>query len=293
MNEYQLITFLAIVDYKSYSKAAKYLNVTQPTVTSRIKALEDILCCELFQRNGHEVFLTRQGDLFKDYAKNILIYMKQSKEITNLTKDPVIRVGFSPGYSYSFIVELLKTIKSIGKIDIQVIEGYDSVNLNERVLAGEIDLIFARNVLSENSDIESEFLFSNELVLVLPTTHPLTSYDQLSLHHLHKETIISFRRNTALWQLIDQKLLSVNELTRIDVDNNEMLLKAVSHNIGIGIIPKLGIDENYHLKTTTRKVAELTAIPNSVYVQYRKTPQIKHLAKKIIYSIINHKYSQI
>ncbi|GAK03636.1 transcriptional regulator, LysR family [Geomicrobium sp. JCM 19037] len=291
MNEYQLQTFLAIAKHKSYSKAAESLNVTQPTVTSRMKSLEEILKCTLFNRVGHEIFLTREGDMFKDYAKNILIYINQSKEITNITKDPAIRVGFSPGYSYSFIVELLKTIKSLGNINIQIIEGYDSVNLNERVLAGEIDMIFARNVLSKNSDIDSEYLFSNELVVVLPTDHPLCNKPTITLEDLHGETMISFRRNTELWRLIDQVLIGARGLTRIDVDNNEMLLKAVAHHIGIGIIPELGIDETYSDGICTRKVDEISSIPNSVYVQYRKTPHIRDLAKKIIYTIINHKYS--
>lgn len=292
MNEYQLLTFLTIAEQQSFSKAAKYLNVTQPTVTSRMKVLEEIVDCTLFQRIGHEVILTSEGELFKFYAKRILLYMNQAKEISNMTKAPMIRVGFSPGYCYSFIVELLKGIKSIGNIDIQVIEGYDSVDLNKRLLTGELDLIFSRDLITENVDIESEFLFDNELVLLLPSNHSLNQYQSLQLEHLNQETIISFRRNSNLWKLIDEKLLSVKGLTRIDVDNNEMLLKAVANNIGIGIIPKLGINRLDSKHISIRKIDALTSIPNSVYVQYRNTPHINNLAKKITYTIIAHKYAQ-
>src|SRR5699024_11385349 len=123
-------------------KAAVALNVTQPTITSRIKALEDILGCKLFTRIGHDIFLTEEGNMFKEYAKNISLYINQSKEITNMLKDTIIKVGFYPGYLYSLKVELLKMIKSIAVIDIQINEGYESISLNERTIDGEVDLIF-------------------------------------------------------------------------------------------------------------------------------------------------------
>ncbi|WP_156288946.1 LysR family transcriptional regulator [Oceanobacillus salinisoli] len=293
MNEDQLQTFLTVAEYKSYSKAAVVLNVTQPTITSRIKALEDILQCNLFKRVGHEIFLTKEGNMFIEYAKNILIYMRHSKEIANMVKDPNIKVGFSPGYSYSFIVELLKTIKSIGEIDIQVLEGYDSVSLNEMILAGEVDLVFTRDVLSNNQDILSEYLFDNNLVIVLPRTHPLCQKSHLQLEDLNGETIISYRRKSALWKLIDQKLIRVANAIRIDVDNNEMLMQAVSNGIGIGIIPELGLDNRYKSYIEARSIEEVYNIPNKVYVQYRKSSQIKDFAKKIIYAIINHKYTAV
>ncbi|MFG6120324.1 LysR family transcriptional regulator [Thalassobacillus sp. B23F22_16] len=292
MNECQLNTFLTIVKYKSYSKAAEVLDVTQPTVTSRIKALEEILQCQLFKRIGHEIYLTEEGNLFIEYAKNILLYINHSKEIPNMVKDPIIKVGFSPGYSHSFIVELLKTIKSIGDIDVQVIEGYDSVSLNERALSGEVDLIFTRNALSNNQDITSEYLFENNLVVVLPKEHALCQKQSLDVKDLSGETIISYRRNSTLWNLIDKQLNGAQNITRMDVDNNEMLLNAVANEIGIGIIPKLGVDRRYESEVEVREIDEIYNIPNHVYVQFRNNSRIESLAKKIIYSIINHKYTE-
>src|SRR5699024_2571576 len=154
--------------YRRYSKAAKVLNVTQPTITSRIKALENILGCNLFTRTGHELFLPEEGTIFMNYAKNISIYTNHSKAPVKRIKEPTRKVGLSPSYSYSFIVEVLKTIKLAGNVDIEVIEGHDSVSLNEMALAGEVDLIFTREALPASHDIISEYLFDNPLVVVIP-----------------------------------------------------------------------------------------------------------------------------
>jgi DNA-binding transcriptional LysR family regulator len=290
MNESQLQSFLTIAEHMSYSKAAAVLNVTQPTITSRIKSLENILGYKLFTRIGHEIYLTEEGTMFIEYAKNISIYMNHSKAIATMIKEPAIKVGFSPSYSYSFIVELLKMIKSVGGVDIQVMEGYDSVSLNKKALAGEVDLIFTREALPANHDIISDYLFDNPLVVVLPKGHRLNQKQILNIDDLDGETIISFRRNSLLWNLIDQQLIGLQNLTRIDVDNNEMLIQAVENGIGIGIAPILTIDKKYNQEIQTREIKELSNIPNRVYVQYRENPQIKSLAKKITYSIINYKY---
>lgn len=291
MNESHLETFLAVSKYKSFSKAAEALNVTQPTITSRIKSLEEILQYTLFIRVGHEISLTEEGIFFTDYAVNILNDMKHAKEIKNLIKAPVIKVGFSPGYSYSFIVELLKAVKSLGNINVQIVDGYDSVHLNERLLVGEIDLIFTRDILTESATINSEYLFDNHLVVVLPTDHPLGQNESVSIEDLRSETILSYKRDSVLWKSIDNILIRAQDITRIDVENNEMLLNAVSNELGIGIIPKLGIDDKYESSIIIKRISEFDAIPNKVYVHYRKKPQIEQLAKKIIYAVINHKYS--
>ncbi|ALX48608.1 LysR family transcriptional regulator [Lentibacillus amyloliquefaciens] len=293
MNESQLQTFMTVAEYKSYSKAAIILNVTQPTVTSRIKTLEENLGCSLFTRIGHDILLTEEGKRFIDYAHNILSYMDYSKEIANAHKDPGIKVGFTPGYSYSFIIELLKTIQSIKNVDIKVIEGHDSVSLNDRVLAGDIDLIFTREIVSNNPDITSEYLFDNNLVCVLPSDHRLCDKPVLCTQDLKNETIISFKRNSVLWSQIDKQLIGAQNITRIDVENNEMLLKAVSNGIGIGIIPELGTDDRYKTNVSIKHITEIDNISNKVYVHYRESSKMKDLAKKIIYAIINHKYSEV
>ncbi len=82
MDNSQLETFLAVIEYQNYSKAAESLNVTQPTVTARIKNLEDELNCKLFKREGKYVVLSNEGRVFVEYATSILTYMNHSKEAT-------------------------------------------------------------------------------------------------------------------------------------------------------------------------------------------------------------------
>jgi DNA-binding transcriptional LysR family regulator len=288
MDQTQLETFLTIAEHKSYSKAADILNVTQPTVTARIKNLEKELVCQLFERVGREIVLSKEGHIFIEYATSILTYINHSKEVTRSSKYPNIRIGFSPGYSYSFITELVNCVESFDNLGITIIEGESSVTLNEQILAGEFDLVFTRNILSHKPELVSEYLFENNLIAVVGKNHPLVNKEQLTLDDLEGETIIGYRRKTPLWTEIEQQLIGIPNIKRIEVGNNEMLKKIVESGLGIGITPSLGIDEKLDNNLVVKKVEGITNIPNKVYVQYRKNSVIVKPIKQIIYTMINH-----
>ncbi|MCG7336598.1 LysR family transcriptional regulator [Sporosarcina sp. ACRSM] len=288
MDKTQLETFLTIAKHKSYSKAATLLNVTQPTITARIKNLENELSCPLFIKVGRDTVLSKEGTVFFEYATNILTYMNHSKEVAKYTKYPEIRIGFSPGYSYSFITELLDAVISIDNLNITIMEGLDSCNLNEQIMAGDLDLVFTRNIQSHRPEIAAEYLFDNKLVAVLGQKHPLTKKKFLTPHDLQNETLISYRRNSNLWKEIDQRLIGISNIKRLEVDNNEMLKTIAESGLGIGITPSLGINKSNESDLVIKDIQEIGNIPNRVYVQYRKNSIIASPIKKIIYSIINH-----
>lgn len=257
-------------------------------MTARIKNLESELVCNLFERVGRDIILSNEGVIFLEYATSILTYISHSKEVTKSSKYPNIRVGFSPGYSYSFITELLASIISIDNLGITIIEGEDSVSLNEQILSGELDLVFTRNVLSQKPELISEYLFDNKIIAVFGESHPLAKQKVITLDDLQDETIISYSRNTTFWTEIEQQLIGIPNIKRIEVGNNEMLKKIVESGLGIGITPSLGIDKTIDSRLIVKDIQEIGNIPNKVYVQYRKNSLIAKPIKNIIYSIINH-----
>ncbi|MEK4198002.1 LysR family transcriptional regulator [Cytobacillus sp. FSL K6-0265] len=286
MDTNQLETFITIIQYKNFSKAADVLNVTQPTVTARIKKLEEELCCTLFE--GKNATLTKEGEIFIEYATSILTYMKHSKEATSTSNYPKIRVGFAPGFSYSFISELISSIISIDNLDVSIFEGEDSSRLNDQMLSGKFDLVFTRNFFTNKSNFIFEHLFDDKLVLICGENHRLVDKDIILPSDLQGETLICYQRHTPLWTAIEQQLVGILNIKRIEVGNNEMLKTVVGSGIGVGITPTLGIDQVENSKIRVKPIHGIENIPNKVYVQYRKNSLIEQPVKKMIYSIINH-----
>src|SRR5438093_11888606 len=68
----QVEIFYYVAKFRSFSKAAEALLLTQPTISGHIKALEESLVLVLFDRLGREVTLTQAGEVLYSYAKRLL-----------------------------------------------------------------------------------------------------------------------------------------------------------------------------------------------------------------------------
>lgn len=80
MDTDQARTFMAVMETRNFVQAAAFLNVTQSTVSARIKALEERMGCRLFHRSKAGVFLTPAGDRFARHAANFVRIWGQAQQ---------------------------------------------------------------------------------------------------------------------------------------------------------------------------------------------------------------------
>ena len=158
--------------------------------------------------------------------------MKHSKEATRHSKYHQIKIGFSPGFSYSFLTELITSILSIENIEVSIYEGKDSLQLNEQIESGEFDLVFTRNFHMHKPNIVSEFLFEDQLILICGKNHRLANKEIISPEDLAGETLICYQRHTPLWAEIEKQLIGVPDIKRIEVGNNEMVKQSLVVGLG-------------------------------------------------------------
>lgn len=95
MDTQGLQTFIALAEYRNFTRTADSLFVAQSTVTNRIAELEKEVGKPLFERNKRKVVLTREGELFLPYAKRILELSKMGiRDIGAMKKyETVYRIG--------------------------------------------------------------------------------------------------------------------------------------------------------------------------------------------------------
>ncbi|MEM1079282.1 MAG: LysR family transcriptional regulator [Pseudomonadota bacterium] len=146
-----LQTFLAVAQYQSVSKAADALHLTQPAVTSRIKALEETLGTELFERNAKGMRLTQRGDLLMHYAQ-------QFQHLTNLVEERVVdahaveqllRLGVSETIAQSWLPDFVGALRSTyPKLRVEISVDI-SLNLRQQLMGREIDLAILLGPISE------------------------------------------------------------------------------------------------------------------------------------------------
>src|SRR5512141_2962633 len=100
-----LRTLVAVVDLRSFTKAAAKLGVTQPAVSAQIKRLQFLLGGELFDRTIQGISLTPQGELVVSYARRLLSINDQIVHIGDSGPRPelVIRLGTPSEYIASML----------------------------------------------------------------------------------------------------------------------------------------------------------------------------------------------
>jgi len=122
----QIKTFDQIATDLSFTKAAAKLNVTQATVSMRMRALEDLLGVPLFHRGRH-IQLTDQGMTFLPYARRILSAAQEAKEALRRVERGRVSIGALRSLVSPLITEsLLRFQAKYPSVDVVIKEGRQS-----------------------------------------------------------------------------------------------------------------------------------------------------------------------
>jgi DNA-binding transcriptional LysR family regulator len=185
-----LRTLVAVVDLRSFTKAAAKLGVTQPAVSAQIKRLQFLLGGELFDRSVQGISLTPQGDLVVSYARRLLSINDQIVSISDNGPRPelVIRVGTPSEYIASILPGILAQFRTRWpdvRFSIRT-DFYDP--LARELRAGDIDLMIG---LSMKPPHDARYSRAQEVVWVHSAATriesdrpvPLVSYGELCVYH--------------------------------------------------------------------------------------------------------------
>ena len=141
-NKYKV--FLAVADFKSFSKAAEYLYISQPAISHSIKELEDSLNTKLFIRNKKTVSLTEEGEKLKKYIRQAFNSISLGEKLLqekNNDLNGVIRIGI---YSHISLFMLPKTINEFTKKYPKAkfsVYSTSNIDMLEKLNNNELDLL--------------------------------------------------------------------------------------------------------------------------------------------------------
>jgi DNA-binding transcriptional LysR family regulator len=178
IENYQLRYFLAVVETGSFTKAAKRVYVTQPTLSAGIKKLEENLGKKLFNRTSKRVFLTESGTRFVPHAKSILYQLNLAEtEIKSTGPSNVLRLGILSTIPITIIESIISAFnrQESGHI-IELFEGTEQEILN-RLDEGQIDI--ALTILRPTLKLDQTPLYKEGYSIALASHHPLANKESI------------------------------------------------------------------------------------------------------------------
>jgi DNA-binding transcriptional LysR family regulator len=186
--------FVAVAEELHFGRAALRLHLAQPPLSQQIRKLEGIVGHPLFLRTSRAVKLTAAGEVFLDRARRALSTVRQDlAEVRSVGRGEVgsLRVGFIGSSMLTPLPALLgRYRRKHPKADLQLREAMSS-QLMQAILDGTIDVAFLRDGGSLPG-LESESLFSEPFVAVLPANHSLAQRKSISAAALRDEPFVFF-----------------------------------------------------------------------------------------------------
>ena len=245
MNLRDLNYLVALADHRHFGRAAAASFVSQPTLSTQIRKLEDELGVSLVERAPRKVMLTPVGRDIAERARRILSEVDQLKESARRTRDPEagsVRLGIFPTLGPYLLPHIVPRIRErFPRLELLLVEEKTDVLLRQ-LREGRLDAgILALPVHDESLHVEA--LFEEPFVLATPSGHPLARRSSLGLRDLAREHLLLLEDGHCMRdQALDVcALAGAGEHAGFRATSLETLRQMVAANVGITLLPTLAI----------------------------------------------------
>ncbi|UPG85033.1 DNA-binding transcriptional regulator OxyR [Luteibacter aegosomatis] len=245
MNLRDLQYLVALAEYRHFGRAADASFVSQPTLSTQIRKLEDELGVALVERTPRKVLLTETGREIARRARGVLSQVDEIKSIAQRTRDPesgTIRLGIFPTLGPYLLPHVVPRLRErFPRLELLLRE-----EKTEQVLhmlrEGTLDAgILALPVHDES--LHTEFLFEEPFLLAVPNDHELARHGPLRMDDLAEQNLLLLEDGHCLRdQALEVcHLAGAGEKTGFRATSLETLRQMVSANVGITLLPALAV----------------------------------------------------
>ena len=292
MNLKQLEAFVQVAEGGSFSKAARELYLTQPTISAHISSLEKELNVRLFVRNTKEVSLSDNGkDLYK-YAKQMVDLQGKIEEHFGMRKDSgkhCITIAASTIPAQYLLPKVLMRFNEKYPEEQFKIKETDSAQVVTQIVDCMADVGFTGTVLEKKHCKYIPF-YKDELVIIAPNMEKYRRIQEEcpnDISWLEREHVIMREEGSGTRKEAEKQLRSAGvnmaDLEIIaSIENQETIKKSVRQGMGVSILSRLAA-------TDEAKAGQMLIFPipgadevRDINVVYNRNYQLSRSAERFI-----------
>ncbi|RKF17105.1 LysR family transcriptional regulator [Roseovarius spongiae] len=275
MNSTALRSFHAVAKHGGFSAAARALNISQPTLSTQVKALEQRYEVELFSRIGREVRLTPAGTELYRTTMRLHQNEVEAEDLLNSFKglhSGSLRIAAVGPFHATDIIVALKTRHP--RIDISVQFG-NSRRSFERLVEYEADVGLIAEV---NADprVETVPYSTHDVVVFVNAQHPFFSRDSISVRELAGEKVVQREvgstTRTAMETALERHDVGIDVV--LDIGSREGIWKAVEQGLGIGFVADFEFVPHPNLRAIPIHDAEIRTQYFLAYLKERRASRL-------------------
>ena len=278
MDIWQLRIFQKVIETEGFSKAAEAVHLTQPTVSSHIRDLEEHFGCRLVDRMGKRTLPTGAGRLLYDYSLKITRLAGEAEEAMARFMGVIggnLVVGGStiPGdYILPRLIGSFKKRYPDARISIDV---GDTRQIVEAIADSKIDfgLVGAR---VNHAGILQEQLFDDEMRLIVPADHRWAGQQTVTLPSLAKEPFILREQGSGTLKSLEASLAAKgiragNFNVAATLGSTTSVIQGIKSGIGVSILSAIAVADDVHAKTLVSLPVRGLDLRRYFYLTYHKS----------------------
>lgn len=244
--------FVAVAKRLNFSRAAEDLHVAQPAISQQIRALEQELGVQLFDRMGRRVALTRAGEVLLPHANQVLAAVElaanEVRELGHLNRGSA-SLGAPPTVSTHLLPARLTQFRTLYPgLDVALREA-GTESLVKLVEDGQLDLAI---VSADGLPAAVQHLpyLEEDYVLAVSALHPLSRKKDVRLADLANEPFILFPTGYKLREVTLAACKRAGFEPKIALDGGAMqsALEFVAAGLGVALVPELALTNALNIR---------------------------------------------
>jgi len=291
MNLKQLEAFVQIADSGSFSKAAKDLFLTQPTISAHISALEKELNTRLFVRNTKEVRLSDSGTKLYDYAKQMIVLQKKIEDTFVVREEKAqqcITIAASTIPAQYLLPGILACFnEKYPNQQFRIVEA-DSAKVVEQVVNHAVDIGFTGTVIDKRLCKYIPF-YQDELVVITSNTEKYRKLqsEKTDATWIAAEALIMREEGSGTRKEAEKQLrkIGINPLKLnviASMENPEAIKRAVSGGMGISVISRLAAQAEIEAGSLLALPISQDDMRRDINVIYNRNLQLSRSSERLI-----------
>ena len=243
INLRQLQYFIAVAEELSFRRAALRLCITQPPLSRQIKALEERLGAELFDRSCRQITLTDAGERFLAQARGLVRHSdRMAKQFRTLTEPRTeLRLGITTVIDASLFSWIEpESAKRFPDVRLNVKRQISMQSIRD-LNAGTLDVAII-GLPSRTAGLTVEHILDEPMVVGMSVRHPAAKRRRLTLSNLARDNLYWFDRkqNPAYHEHCERVFarLRFKPARMIEPADYHILLSLVEDGRGIALIPR-------------------------------------------------------
>jgi DNA-binding transcriptional LysR family regulator len=291
MDLFQLETFLAVAEERSFSRAAARLHRTQPAVSQVIAKLEAELGETLLERSSRDGTLTDAGEVLKEYAQKMLnLRADATSALADLRSMHTGKLTLAANeYTCLYLLPLIHAFRTEHPRVKVAVQRTLASRVADEVLQHAVDM----GVVSfrpEDPQVRSIAVYRDELVCVVSPAHPLAKSGKATLQRLGRESFVAHNVPSPLRQKVIASFKRHKQPLKMEVElpSLDAIKRFVQQGDGVALVPKLTVENELETGALVGIAVPELPLERRLRLVMRRQTTLSHAAQAFLKLVERH-----